>query len=434
MGGVDRPLGHGDDGDWIPDEQLLEHAESVAPAPEPREPRTRQEHAEYVPPPEEGPEPPRYQADQPPSASADQPHSAASVDRADQEEVLPPESSNELAAESDLPGDPGGDQPTGGPHETPGQEAPPDQGQSESSPNTPEEEASKPHRGASSPEDLRPLTDGEWAEHVAEVCDGLDKAHKAGLISKRLHTINGAGEVWTDERERQHDAIIDDLYARAVDIPCDFKAIITGGLGGAGKTTVLTEHAGIDLAQYLVINPDHVKEEMARRGMIPEIEGLTPMEASDLVHEECSHVAKRLARRAETEGKNMIWDITMSSEDSAADRMSALRSAGYTHVDGIFVEIPIETSIRRTDSRHREGQEQYRAGNGMGGRLVPREVIEAQFDEQWGSQNRKAYEAMKGRFDNWSIYDNSVDGRSPVLIESSRHDAPTMRYQEKPHG
>jgi predicted kinase len=389
MGGIDRPFGTRDDGDRIPDEQLPEYAESVAPNHEPREPRTRQEHADYVPPPEEAPEPTRYQIAQ----------------------------------------------PTQDPHETSGQEAPPDQGQRESIPNAPEEDASTPDRDASSPEDLpRPLTDGEWAEHVAEVCDGLDKARKAGLISKRLHTINAAGEVWTDERDRQHNAIIDDLYTTAADIPCDFKAIITGGLGGAGKTTVLIEHAGIDLSQYLVINPDDVKEEMARRGMIPEIEGLTPMEASDLVHEECSYVAKRLARRAETDGKNVIWDITMSSEDSAAERMSALRSAGYTRVEGIFVEIPIETSIRRTDSRHREGHEQYHAGNGMGGRFVPKEVIEEQFDEQWGSQNRKTYEAMKGRFDNWSIYDNAVDGRSPILIDSSRHDAPTMRYQERPHG
>ena len=42
------------------------------------------------------------------------------------------------------------------------------------------------------------------------------------------------------------------------------------------------------MSQYLMINPDDIKEEMARRGMVPEIEGLSPMEASDLVHEESS--------------------------------------------------------------------------------------------------------------------------------------------------
>ena len=83
-----------------------------------------------------------------------------------------------------------------------------------------------------------------------------------------------------------HDSIIDDLYARASDVPCEQRAIIAGGLPGAGKSTVLERYAGIDRSQYLTINPDDVKEEMARRDMIPPVSGLSPMEASDLVHEE----------------------------------------------------------------------------------------------------------------------------------------------------
>ena len=98
---------------------------------------------------------------------------------------------------------------------------------------------------------------------------------------------------------------------------------------GAGKTTVLTQHANIDLSQFLMINPDDIKEEMARRGMIPEIDGLSPMEASELAHEESSHLAKRLAHRAQADGKNLIWDITMSSEGTTAGRIDDLRKAGY---------------------------------------------------------------------------------------------------------
>ncbi len=52
-----------------------------------------------------------------------------------------------------------------------------------------------------------------------------------------------------------------------------------------------------------MINPDDIKEEMAKRGMIPEVGGLSPMEASDLVHEESSDVAKRLAVRACAAGR-----------------------------------------------------------------------------------------------------------------------------------
>ena len=71
--------------------------------------------------------------------------------------------------------------------------------------------------------------------------------------------------------------------------------------------------ADIDRSQYLTINPDNIKEELAKRDLIPKVEGLSPMEASDLVHEESSHIAKQLAMRAQADGKNVIWDITMSS-------------------------------------------------------------------------------------------------------------------------
>jgi hypothetical protein len=154
--------------------------------------------------------------------------------------------------------------------------------------------------------------------------------------------------------------------------------------------------------------------------MIPEVEGLSPMEASDLAHEESSYLAKRLAHRAQADGKNIIWDITMSSEESTAGRINDLRKADYTQVDGLFVDISIETSIRRIESRHREGHDEWRAGTGLGGRYVPPEVVENQADSQWGSKNRKVYEKMKEGLASWSTYDNSVDHRPAEVIELSQ--------------
>lgn len=273
-------------------------------------------------------------------------------------------------------------------------------------------------------EHTRPLTDQEWAEHLDEVRDGLDKAREAGLRTIKLHTIDGKGQIYTEERSRLHDSLIEDMYTKAANVPCDFEAIVAGGLGGAGKTTVLREHAGIDTTKYLMINPDNFKEEMARRGMLPEVEGLSPMEASDLAHEESSYLAKRLARRAQAEGKNLIWDITMATKDSTEDRIGKLNEAGYARIDGIFVDIPIETSVKRTESRHREGHDDYRSGVGFGGRFVPPEVIRSQIDEQWSSQNRRTYEAVKRYFSSWSLYDNSVDDRPAILIDSNeRHES-----------
>jgi predicted kinase len=265
---------------------------------------------------------------------------------------------------------------------------------------------------------VRPLTDAEHAEHVAEVKARLEEARAAGLETDIQYTLDEGREIWTDERDAAHGAVVEYLYARAAMVPCEGKAILAGGLPGAGKTTVLNEIARVAASQYLMINPDIIKEEMARRGLIPEVAGLSPMEASDLVHEEASHVAKRLANRAEADGKNVIWDITMSKTSSIADRIESLRAAGYTRVEGVFVDIPVEVSTRRADARHREGHDEYRAGHGFGGRYIAEATITKHADSDWGSGNRKNFEELKAEFDGWSRYDNSADGREPALVES----------------
>jgi predicted kinase len=269
---------------------------------------------------------------------------------------------------------------------------------------------------AARPDRPLPLTDAEHAEHVRDIRICLDKARADGLATDHQHTIDPAREVWSEERDAVHDSIIESLYAGSAAVPCEHKAILAGGLGGAGKSTVLDGHAGVDRSQYLTINPDVIKEEMASRGAVPHVPGLSPMEASDLVHEESSYVARQLALRAQSDGKNVIWDITMSSGASTERRIQELRSASYTSIEGIFVDIPVETSVARADARHRQGHDEYRAGESLGGRFVPAEVIRGQADSEWGSLNRMTFETIKHRFDKWSLFDNSVDGGSPVLV------------------
>jgi hypothetical protein len=150
------------------------------------------------------------------------------------------------------------------------------------------------------------------------------------------------------------------------------------------------------------------------------------MEASDLVHEESSDVAKRLARRAQTDGKNVIWDITMSSQVSTEWRINALRQAGYMRIEGIFVDITVETSVTRADGRHRQGHDDYRADEGSGGRFVPAEMIRVQADPEWGSRNRKTFEEVKHHFDAWSRFDNS--GSAPVLVEAGHREEDHDQY------
>jgi Zeta toxin len=261
------------------------------------------------------------------------------------------------------------------------------------------------------------FTDAEWAEHKEQTGDRRGAADRAHLSSQDQHTVDADHEVWSAERQVAHNVIIDRICSQAQDVPSEHKAIIAGGLCGAGKTTVLFGYAGIDRSRYLTISPDNIKEELARDGLVPEIDGLSPMEASDLVHRESSYIARQLASRAMGEGKNLIWDIQMSSRDSVQERIDNLQATGYERVDAIFVDIPIELSLQRADARHREGEEDYRSGIGLGGRYVPPEAITSQADPDWGSQNRKAYEELKPSFGHFSRYDNSGD--HPELVEAN---------------
>jgi hypothetical protein len=108
-----------------------------------------------------------------------------------------------------------------------------------------------------------------------------------------------------------------------------------------------------------------------------------------------------------------------------------LREAGYTKIQALFVQIPIETSLKRTEARYWEDQEKWLAGEGLGGRLIPPEVILRQADEEWGSGNRKTFEAIKGIADNWEIRDNSVDGRAATLIDHGNHKEAKLSKQRK---
>ncbi len=130
-----------------------------------------------------------------------------------------------------------------------------------------------------------PLSDADWADHHDLVDRRLDHARIVGLETHKHYALAPRYDKWTPERNRLHAAILDDIYRKTADVPCEHRAIMAGGLPGAGKTTVLKEQAGIELSRYLMVNPDDFKVELARRGMLPKVPCLSPMEAASLAHD-----------------------------------------------------------------------------------------------------------------------------------------------------
>lgn len=150
---------------------------------------------------------------------------------------------------------------------------------------------------------------------------------------------------------------------------------MSGGISGAGKTTILSK-MGIDFQNYATVSSDDFKELLAREGAIPHVEGLTPMESSSLVHEESSHLADRLLLNLANQRKNLIYDFTMKSESTTMTRIGTLNNFGYQNKDIriVFVDVPLSVSKGRAKTRYMVGLNNF----DLGGRWVPSFVADKQ--------------------------------------------------------
>ena len=158
--------------------------------------------------------------------------------------------------------------------------------------------------------------------------------------------------IWTAERNRQQGALVAAMYDElAAEVLCERKAVLVGGLPGASTGDVLGQ-AGVDPAGYVTIGVGHILPRMAELGMIPTVEGLSPMEAADLAHPEAQFLAKRLGLRGLGEGKNLLWEVSFAAQHCIESWIDAHRRAGYS-IAGVFAEISIEESVQRADAEPR---------------------------------------------------------------------------------
>ncbi len=192
-----------------------------------------------------------------------------------------------------------------------------------------------------------PLTDAEHAEHVKDVRDRLDKARVRGLATDEQHTIDrdarGLVQGARALPRRHHRRPV----SRAADVPCERRAIIAGGLSGAGKSTVLDQYAGIDRSQYLTINPDKIKEEMADRGMVPRSMACRPWKPRTWCMRNPRISPGSWPCWRKLTGRTSFGTSPCRSQAKTERRIDELRAAGYTSIQGIFVDIPVETAVTR---------------------------------------------------------------------------------------
>lgn len=270
--------------------------------------------------------------------------------------------------------------------------------------------------GLPQPGQYQPMSDEEFTLHQHQVDDAVEKAFRDGQATDEAYTANGDGYTWEPDRASLHSDIVRDYLDKQADVPSQRHVLLLAGLPGAGKSTLM-KTKGVDLHDYAVVSADAFKEELAHRGMIPEIAGLSPMEASTLVHEESKHLVNLVLAELEHRGKNIALEVTLNKEGQSKRMLGHFKNQGYT-VSAILADIPAEVSADRAGKRYRSEMEAYRKGtNPIGGRYIPRYDLLKAEAEPGLTYPRRTFESLKDQFSHWERWDGTKT--PPVLAEKS---------------
>lgn len=193
------------------------------------------------------------------------------------------------------------------------------------------------------------------------------------------------------------------------------KALIMTGLPGSGKTFVLKHSAPVELADYVTVNADDLKESIIFDDTPPDVGDLHGMELASVVHEESSYMAKAWQADLEQRGMNIALDVTGANKLSTINRMRALINKGY-EVSVIHVDVGPDEAWASTLNRF-----QAAMGTELGGRPVP-----AKFMQSMAVDSER--DVIDGHFEtyrtvvngNWWHYKNHpITREEPELINSN---------------
>lgn len=215
---------------------------------------------------------------------------------------------------------------------------------------------------------------------------------------------------WTAERRRLHKEILHEAKATCAGLPRDGKAVLlTAGPPGAGKGEsqqllrgrqgddtklgqALAQAHGMDLDQYVVLDPDEFKERIIRHGGAPALPAhayalpggmrLAPAELAPLVHRESSYLQDAFEDWAREQGFNLLYDGVMKNFDKTHSLLSDLNRQGYSERVVLSVEVPMQTSLEQNALRWQKGRIAFDQGTeAYGGRMAPEPLIRALYTQ-----------------------------------------------------
>ena len=295
---------------------------------------------------------------------------------------------------------------------------------------------------------------------VGKVWDTQAK-HTSRTRTGKMRTDPDTGlPVYHKDRDALHQQIIDEVLddAAARGVPRDRKAVFMAGPSGAGKSTAIAQHGrefgvipGTNADgkpdpehpdNFVVLNPDIVKERMIQLGMLdPDmLNGVSPDEAVTFLHEESSDVTKMIRAALWDEGYNVLIDGTFaaSAKDPDKKKKEVLEYAshGYTSV-GVLLDGTLDNSYVGAGRRHR--QVPATPGERLPGRYIPYVTLRAQAPTGavsttrtdpdgeplvFRSYNAETFEGAADQFDKQWIY--VVENGNATLMWVSQDDLAAM--------
>lgn len=256
-------------------------------------------------------------------------------------------------------------------------------------------------------EQLTPAEAAEYKKALAdatqEVRDGKDTSH---LFAKPGED-NSDGKHYTAERLKVHQNILNKILGdpnHAMPAPGEKPTLtMLGGRPGAGKGTFEQATAaklglanGIyDKTKNIVVDPDAIKS------MLYKVDGNTDLSKAAVYHEESSTIAAHLMKAARAQGRNVVIDKTLRSNQDPI--LHAYKTAGYKINSHYLAYSPRDSAVSSL-ARWR-GHPDPSTGKMVRGRLAP---IHLSLDS---AQTEENFDSTRKYADTWTVWHRNADNK-----------------------
>ena len=250
--------------------------------------------------------------------------------------------------------------------------------------------------------------------------EGLKPGAEPGSIKGTEADYSDMKGNWHPERAVHHDKIVAAHKSKANPAVGAPRVVMLGGGSASGKSTVAAQM--VDTTNHVWADPDGVKEH------IPEFKQMGEVgdhRAASYVHEESSHITKRIIDESLASGRHVLVDaVGDGSVEKLKKKADQWRKAGAGKIVGEYVTIPTDEAVKRAKGR----EESLRAA-GKTVRAVPEETLR----HLHASVSRTFPEAIKaGVFDEARLWDNNVGkGEKPHLVMEHKNGVTTIHHQDK---